>query len=48
MFACTNAHAEIPDNVLTQKNTIVTIYVLDEDGKLVTSGGGFIVDQDSQ
>jgi tetratricopeptide (TPR) repeat protein len=46
IFACTNAHAEIPDIVLTQKNTIVNIYVLDEDGKLVTSGGGFIVDQD--
>ncbi len=40
------AHAEIPDNVLNQKNTIVNIYVYDEDERLVTSGGGFIVDQD--
>jgi len=46
IVACTNAHAEIPDIVLTQKNTIVNIYVLDEDGKLATSGSGFIVDQD--
>ena len=45
-FAYTNAHAEIPDIVLTQKNTIVNIYVLDEDGNLITSGSGFIVDQD--
>jgi tetratricopeptide (TPR) repeat protein len=40
------AHAEIPDTVLNQKDTIVNIYVHDEDGKLLTSGGGFIVDQD--
>lgn len=45
IVACTNAHAEIPDIVLTQKNSIVSIHVFDEDGKLVTSGGGFIVDQ---
>lgn len=46
IFACTNAHAEIPDIVLTQKNTVVNISVLDEDGNLITSGSGFIVDQD--
>ena len=46
ILAYTDAHAEIPDIVLTQKNTIVNIYVFDEDRNLITSGGGFIVDQD--
>jgi len=46
ILAYSYAHAEIPDTVLNQKNTIVNIYVYDKDRSLVTSGGGFIVDQD--
>jgi tetratricopeptide (TPR) repeat protein len=41
-----DVHAESPHNVLTQQNTIVTIRVLDENGHLITSGGGFIIDQE--
>jgi tetratricopeptide (TPR) repeat protein len=46
ILASSYAHAEIPDIVLNQKDTIVTIHVYDEDGNLITSGSGFIVDQD--
>jgi len=45
-LASSFAHAEIPDTVLNKENTVVNIYVHDEDGKLLTSGSGFIVDQD--
>ena len=46
IFAYSYAYAEVPDIVLNQRNTIVTIHVHDEDGKIVISGGGFIVDQE--
>jgi Flp pilus assembly protein TadD len=46
ILALSHAHAQIPDIVLSQKNTTVTIYVHDKDGDLITSGSGFIVDQD--
>lgn len=46
IFVYSYAYAEVPDIVLNQRNTIVTIHVHDEDGKIVISGGGFIVDQD--
>ena len=37
--------AKVPDIVLKQKNTVVTIYVDDKNGKRIASGSGFIVDQ---
>jgi len=46
ILASSHAGAEIPDSVLNQKDTAVTINVHDEDGNLITSGSGFIVDQD--
>ena len=46
ILASSFARAEVPDTVLNQNNTIVNIYVHDEDRKLLISGGGFIVDQD--
>ena len=46
LYSYLYAYAEIPDVVLNQRNTVVTIHVHDKDGKIVTSGGGFIVDQD--
>lgn len=46
ILASSYVHAEIPDTVLSQQNTIVNIYVHDKEGRLVTSGEGFIVDQE--
>jgi len=46
ILASSYALAEIPDAVLEQKDTAVIINVHDEKGDLITSGSGFIVDQD--
>lgn len=37
--------SKVPDTILEQKKTIVTIYINDKDGKHIFSGSGFIIDQ---
>jgi hypothetical protein len=36
--------ANISDILLEQKKAVVTVYVNDENGKHIASGGGFIID----
>jgi S1-C subfamily serine protease len=45
ILAVSSVNAKIPDAVSEQKNAVVTVYVDDKNGNHVTSGGGFIVDQ---
>jgi len=46
ILASSSVQAETPAIVLKQKDTVVTIKVQDEDGNIITSGSGFIVDPD--
>jgi tetratricopeptide (TPR) repeat protein len=39
------ADAKVPDRILQQKSSVVTVYVDDKNGRHVTSGSGFILDK---
>ena len=44
MLLCASAGtAEVPDVVVKQKRSVVTIYIRDSKGERVSSGSGFIV-----
>src|SRR3972149_10703826 len=45
IFIIPAAYAKVPDIVLNQKNAVVTIYINDKEGKQITTGTGFIIDQ---
>jgi len=38
------SYADIPEIVLNQKKSVVTIYINDKDGKQIGTGTGFIID----
>ncbi len=38
--------SKVPDTILEQKNTVITIYINDKDGRHIFSGTGFVVDSD--
>jgi TolA-binding protein len=40
-----HSEAKIPDDVLKQRNAVVTVYVNDRSGKQIASGTGFIIDK---
>jgi hypothetical protein len=45
IFAFSYAFAEVPDIVSQQKNSVVNIYVRNENNDLIVTGSGFIVDK---
>jgi hypothetical protein len=45
IFAFSYAFAEVPDIVSQQKNSVVNIYVRNENNDLIATGSGFIVDK---
>src|SRR3972149_6231253 len=45
LFIVSLAYAKVPDIVLNQKKAVVTIYINDKEGKQISTGTGFIIDQ---
>src|SRR4030067_1164546 len=45
LFIIHASYAKVPDIVLNQKKAVVTIYINGKEGKQITTGTGFIIDQ---
>jgi cytochrome c-type biogenesis protein CcmH/NrfG len=46
LLLASHADAKVPDNILKQQESVVTVYINDKSGRHVASGKGFIVSED--